>query len=166
MSCGIARPISPTGDYYDFFDRQDGRAGVFIGDGSGHGPSACMLMATMRALLRTHPALHGLPGATLAAAGVMFRELIPSDSFMTRVVTFCLEEESIELGRRRASSADPHPARRNDPLERPGPGRSAAGNLRRRTDGLPGNREMGRDASRTASPCSRTGSTRPRIATA
>src|SRR5258708_33750670 len=53
-----------TGDYYDFFERADGKTGVFIGDGSGHGPSACILMATMRALLRTHPSLHEEPGAT------------------------------------------------------------------------------------------------------
>ena len=73
-----------TGDYYDFFQRADDATGVFVGDGSGHGPSACMLMATMRALLRTHPSLHAQPGATLAQAGAMFRELIPSDSFMMR----------------------------------------------------------------------------------
>jgi sigma-B regulation protein RsbU (phosphoserine phosphatase) len=72
-----------TGDYYDFFDRADGKTGVFIGDGSGHGPSACMLMATMRAL-----------GATLAAAGAMFRDLIPSDSFMTGLYVL-LDEETI-----------------------------------------------------------------------
>jgi sigma-B regulation protein RsbU (phosphoserine phosphatase) len=83
-----------TGDYYDFFDRTDGRTGVFIGDGSGHGPAACMLMATMRALLQTHPSLHQEPGATLAAAGAMFRELIPSDSFMTGLYVL-LEEGSI-----------------------------------------------------------------------
>jgi sigma-B regulation protein RsbU (phosphoserine phosphatase) len=73
------------GDYYDFFHRPDGRTGVFVGDGSGHGPGACMLMATMRAVLRTHPELHGEPGPTLTAAGAWFRDLVPSDAFMTGV---------------------------------------------------------------------------------
>jgi sigma-B regulation protein RsbU (phosphoserine phosphatase) len=74
-----------TGDYYDFFPRADGRTGVFVGDGSGHGPSACMLMATMRTILRTHPLMHQTPGATLTFAGSLFRSLIPSDMFMTGV---------------------------------------------------------------------------------
>lgn len=72
-----------TGDYYDFFDRPDGRRALFVGDGSGHGPSACILMATMRALMRTHPGLHRDPGETLTEFGAMFRGLIPSDCFMT-----------------------------------------------------------------------------------
>ena len=72
-----------TGDYYDFFPLRHDAFGVFIGDGSGHGPAACMVMAMMRTILRTHPDLHGEPGATLETAGAMLRELIPSDMFMT-----------------------------------------------------------------------------------
>ncbi len=72
-----------TGDYYDFFPLANGAWGVFIGDGSGHGPPACMVMATMRAILRTHPDIHREPGATLELSGAMLRELIPSDTFMT-----------------------------------------------------------------------------------
>ena len=58
------------------------RTAIFVGDGSGHGPGACMLMAAMRAVLRTHPELHGAPGPTLGAAGAWFRDLIPSDAFI------------------------------------------------------------------------------------
>lgn len=72
-----------TGDYYDFFPLSHDAWGVFIGDGSGHGPAACMLMAMMRTILRTHPDIHGEPGTTLELAGAMMRELIPSDMFMT-----------------------------------------------------------------------------------
>ncbi len=72
-----------TGDYYDFFLRPDGRFALFIGDGSGHGPSACMLMAMMRAMLHTHPDLHRDAGGTLALTSKMFEQLIPSDMFMT-----------------------------------------------------------------------------------
>jgi len=98
-----------TGDYHDFFERPDGSAAIFIGDGSGHGPSACMLMATMRALLRTHPALHGEPGETLAAAGAMFRDLIPSDSFMTGLYVL-LEDRGISW-----AAAGHHPPVRIQP---------------------------------------------------
>lgn len=73
-----------TGDYHDFFRRPDGDAAVFLGDGSGHGPAASMLMAIMRTLLQTHD-LHREPGVTLNLAGAMFHKLIPPDLFMTAV---------------------------------------------------------------------------------
>src|SRR5262249_6488323 len=38
-----------TGDYLGFFPQPGGGLGVFVGDGSGHGPSASMLMATVLA---------------------------------------------------------------------------------------------------------------------
>jgi sigma-B regulation protein RsbU (phosphoserine phosphatase) len=72
-----------TGDYHDFIRRPDGRTAVFVGDGSGHGPAASMLMAIMRTILQTHPDLHGEPGQTLTRAGRLFNQLVPSDLFMT-----------------------------------------------------------------------------------
>jgi sigma-B regulation protein RsbU (phosphoserine phosphatase) len=74
-----------TGDYHGFFPQADGSLAVFIGDSSGHGPSACMLMATMRTLLHTHPEVHGDPGRALSSLTRMFHALIPSDLFMTAV---------------------------------------------------------------------------------
>src|SRR5262245_13280612 len=74
-----------TGDYHDFFLRPNGDAAVFVGDGSGHGPAASMLMAMMRTILKTHPELHGQPGETLNRAGALFHELVPTDLFMTGV---------------------------------------------------------------------------------
>jgi sigma-B regulation protein RsbU (phosphoserine phosphatase) len=73
-----------TGDYHDFFRRPDGTTAVFLGDGSGHGPAASMLMAIMRTLLHTHD-VHREPGPTLSKAGDMFQKLIPPDLFMTGV---------------------------------------------------------------------------------
>jgi serine phosphatase RsbU (regulator of sigma subunit) len=73
-----------TGDYHDFFLRPGGDAATFVGDGSGHGPAASMLMAIMRTLLHTHD-VHREPGETLTAVGRMFHRLIPSDLFMTAV---------------------------------------------------------------------------------
>jgi sigma-B regulation protein RsbU (phosphoserine phosphatase) len=74
-----------TGDYHDFISRPDGQMAVFVGDGSGHGPAASMLMAMIRTILHTHPDLHHEPGETLSRAGRIFHRLIPSDLFMTGV---------------------------------------------------------------------------------
>jgi sigma-B regulation protein RsbU (phosphoserine phosphatase) len=75
-----------TGDYHDFFPQPDGSLIVFVGDSCGHGPSACMLMATMRTLLYTHPEIHGDPGHALSRLTGMFHALIPSDLFMTALL--------------------------------------------------------------------------------
>jgi sigma-B regulation protein RsbU (phosphoserine phosphatase) len=74
-----------TGDYHDFFPQPDGSLVVFVGDSTGHGPSACMLMATMRTLLRTHLKTPGDPGLALSGLNRMLHSLIPSDLFMTAV---------------------------------------------------------------------------------
>jgi sigma-B regulation protein RsbU (phosphoserine phosphatase) len=74
-----------TGDYHGFFPQADESLAVFIGDSCGHGPSACMLMATMRTLLHTHPEFHGDPGQALASLNRHFHRLIPADLFMTAV---------------------------------------------------------------------------------
>jgi sigma-B regulation protein RsbU (phosphoserine phosphatase) len=82
----IYRPaFAVTGDYHDFICRADGQTAVFVGDGSGHGPAASMLMAMMRTILHTHPNLHREPGETLTLSGRMLHNLIPSDLFMTGV---------------------------------------------------------------------------------
>jgi sigma-B regulation protein RsbU (phosphoserine phosphatase) len=75
-----------TGDYHDFFPQPDGSLDVFVGDSCGHGPSACMLMATMRTLLYTHPEIHGDPGHALSHLTRMLHALIPADLFMTALL--------------------------------------------------------------------------------
>ena len=50
------------GDYYDFIDLVDlgeGKLGIAVGDISGHGIGAALLMASARAVLRSHATLHG-----------------------------------------------------------------------------------------------------------
>src|SRR5262245_9786462 len=74
-----------TGDYLGFFPRPGDATGVVVGDGSGHGPSTSMLMATVRALLHTRPDLHQTPGHSLHALGALFPGLVPEDLFMTAV---------------------------------------------------------------------------------
>ena len=40
------------GDYFDFFELSDNRMGVVVGDVTGHGVSAALLMASVRGFLR------------------------------------------------------------------------------------------------------------------
>ncbi len=57
------------GDYYDFFEfggEKAGRVGVVVGDVTGHGVGAALLMATARALLRPRAEGGGTPGGILA----------------------------------------------------------------------------------------------------
>lgn len=50
---GMCRPaLGVGGDYYDFIELDDGRLGLAIGDVSGKGISAALLMASLRASLR------------------------------------------------------------------------------------------------------------------
>jgi sigma-B regulation protein RsbU (phosphoserine phosphatase) len=74
-----------TGDYHDFFLRPDGQTAVFVGDATGHGPAASMLVATMRAIFRTHPDRHSDPGQTLSFAGRTLSGLTSTGEFMTGV---------------------------------------------------------------------------------
>jgi phosphoserine phosphatase RsbU/P len=43
------------GDYYDCFPLPDGKWGIFIGDVSGHGTPAAVLMAVTHGIAHTHP---------------------------------------------------------------------------------------------------------------
>ena len=53
------------GDYYDFFELPEGKWGFFIGDVSGHGTPAAVLMAVTHCMAHTHPGPPSPPGAVL-----------------------------------------------------------------------------------------------------
>jgi serine phosphatase RsbU (regulator of sigma subunit) len=40
------------GDFYDFLELEDGRLGLVVGDATGHGMPAALVMATARSMLR------------------------------------------------------------------------------------------------------------------
>ncbi|MEM6391971.1 MAG: SpoIIE family protein phosphatase, partial [Planctomycetota bacterium] len=109
------------GDYYDFLELSsaeelgDGRLGVAIGDVTGHGIAAALLMATARALLR---ARIGHPGSLAEVFGDVNRELTGpgfSGRFMT--LFYLLLERDAEAGRVRLRfvSAGHDPALVYDP---------------------------------------------------
>jgi len=59
------------GDYYDFIELVDlgaGRLGVAVGDVTGHGIGAALLMASARGVLRSHAGRHGADLAELFRA--------------------------------------------------------------------------------------------------
>jgi sigma-B regulation protein RsbU (phosphoserine phosphatase) len=60
--CGHCRPAREVGgDYYDFLDLPEGRLGIAIGDVSGKGIGAALLMASLEASLRAQaPVRHDL----------------------------------------------------------------------------------------------------------
>jgi sigma-B regulation protein RsbU (phosphoserine phosphatase) len=58
--CGFCRPARGVGgDYFDFLALGESQLGIALGDVSGKGISAALLMASLQALLRSHAPLRG-----------------------------------------------------------------------------------------------------------
>lgn len=53
------------GDYYDFFELPNGQWGIFIGDVSGHGTPAAVMMAVTHCIAHSHPGPPSPPGTVL-----------------------------------------------------------------------------------------------------
>ena len=67
---GVCRPArSVSGDYYDFLQFDDERSGIAVGDISGKGISAALLMATIQSAVRAYEFGREIDGHALAAAG-------------------------------------------------------------------------------------------------
>ena len=83
--CLQARQVG--GDYFDFLDFGDGRLGLAIGDVSGKGLGAALLMANLQAHLRGQFARFGddLPGL-ISSVNRLFLQSAPSASYATLFV--------------------------------------------------------------------------------
>jgi serine phosphatase RsbU (regulator of sigma subunit) len=85
------------GDFYDFFELGDGRLGVVVGDASGKGVPAALVMASTRSVLRTIAQRVGVaPGEVLAQANDILYPDIPPNMFVTCFYAI-LEPESGRL---------------------------------------------------------------------
>jgi len=74
------------GDFYDFLDLEDGRLGVVVGDATGHGIPAALVMANTQSVLRAVAQRGGggsAPGQALAEANEVLFTYIPPNMFVT-----------------------------------------------------------------------------------
>ncbi len=87
---GYCRPAQAVGgDYYDFFVLNDGRLAIALGDISGKGISASLLMASLRASLRS---IAGLRQSDLATLIHHVNNLVYESSTSNRYATFFYAE--------------------------------------------------------------------------
>src|SRR5258707_12488683 len=71
------------GDFYDFIPLPDGKIGLVVGDVSGHGVPAELVMATTRSILRTEAPRLVAPSAILERANELLHADIPQNMFVT-----------------------------------------------------------------------------------
>jgi serine phosphatase RsbU (regulator of sigma subunit) len=73
------------GDFYDFFELKDGRLGIVVGDATGKGVPAALVMASARSMLRAVAQALGSssPGDVLARVNEVLVTDIPSNMFVT-----------------------------------------------------------------------------------
>jgi serine phosphatase RsbU (regulator of sigma subunit)/predicted ester cyclase len=71
------------GDFYDFVELPDGLLGIVVGDATGHGMPAALLMATTRGMLRAVAQSLDSPGEALARVNDAIYPEIPPNMFVT-----------------------------------------------------------------------------------
>ena len=71
------------GDFYDFLPFSDGRVGVIIGDVSGKGIAAALVMANTQSVLRAVAQSSTAPGQLLAQVNEALWTYIPPNMFVT-----------------------------------------------------------------------------------
>lgn len=102
----VNRPASHiSGDFYDWFDLDNGRVVVTIGDVTGHGIGAAFLMATVQLLIRTTMLRVKDPGACLEEVN---RQLC-SREFRGQFVTVLVMVVDTEQGAVQAATAGHFP---------------------------------------------------------
>jgi serine phosphatase RsbU (regulator of sigma subunit)/predicted ester cyclase len=78
---GPAREVG--GDFYDFLELSNGRLGLVVGDATGHGMPAALVMATTRGMLRAVVQSLESPGEVLARVNEALVAEIPPSTFVT-----------------------------------------------------------------------------------
>jgi serine phosphatase RsbU (regulator of sigma subunit)/anti-sigma regulatory factor (Ser/Thr protein kinase) len=71
------------GDFYDFIELPEGNIGLVVGDVTGHGVPAALVMATTRSILRSDAPRLLSPAAVLARANDLLHGDIPPNMFVT-----------------------------------------------------------------------------------
>jgi serine phosphatase RsbU (regulator of sigma subunit) len=71
------------GDFYDFFELPEGRLGMVVGDATGHGMPAALVMATARSMLRAVSQTSNSPGEVLQRVNDPLFMDIPPNMFVT-----------------------------------------------------------------------------------
>lgn len=73
------------GDYFDYLQLEDGHLGVVVGDVSGHGMSAGLIMAMAKSAIHTQIRAGSRPGLLLPRLGEMLMEMSAPNQYMTMV---------------------------------------------------------------------------------
>ncbi|MDQ1707835.1 MAG: phosphoserine phosphatase RsbU/P [Pyrinomonadaceae bacterium] len=81
---GISFPCYEIGgDYYDFIRREDGRLVIALGDVSGKGTAAALLMSSLHAAIHAQTGSHDTLVQTISAVNRYLAENIPPNRFVT-----------------------------------------------------------------------------------
>jgi serine phosphatase RsbU (regulator of sigma subunit) len=81
---GISFPCYEIGgDYYDFIERADGRMIIALGDVSGKGTAAALLMSSLHAAVHAQASAQSSLTETISAVNKYLAENIPSNRFVT-----------------------------------------------------------------------------------
>jgi hypothetical protein len=83
ISCCYQPAREVGGDFYDFLELEDGRLGLVVGDATGHGMPAALVMATARSMLRAVAQASESPGEVLRRANDPLFTDIPPNMFVT-----------------------------------------------------------------------------------
>jgi serine phosphatase RsbU (regulator of sigma subunit) len=71
------------GDFYDFLKLPEGRLGLIVGDATGHGMPAALVMATTRGMLRAGTQISDSPSEALERVNNSLYPEIPPNMFVT-----------------------------------------------------------------------------------
>jgi serine phosphatase RsbU (regulator of sigma subunit) len=81
---GISFPCYEIGgDYYDFIQRDDGRLVIALGDVSGKGTAAALLMSSLHAAIHAQTGSHDTIVKTISAVNRYLADNIPANRFVT-----------------------------------------------------------------------------------